>query len=198
MKLFLEVRGRERGWCGEDEEKGVGINYFDQAPGKSFSYGFHFLPSFFFSTSSNSPMRVITLPHATKAQEFPIREATIEDFQETFRQNELSSKQLVKFYPKQIDKLNPMLRSVIEVNPDALQQAEEANGEKPPASQTHSSMDLVLSFLSAQATPPSLISLFYQCNSFLGHIEDVRRQVNEAVQSRHVSISALFFVIDCL
>ncbi|GAB4853202.1 hypothetical protein Ancab_017389 [Ancistrocladus abbreviatus] len=45
-------------------------------------------------------------------------------------QKELSSKQLVKFYLKQIDKLNPMLRSVIEVNPDALQQAEEADRKR--------------------------------------------------------------------
>ncbi|GAB4853201.1 hypothetical protein Ancab_017388 [Ancistrocladus abbreviatus] len=91
------------------------------------------------SISSHLPLSAVVLtllcasslcPHATKAQKFPMREATIEDLQAAFRQNEFSSKQLVEFYLKQIHKLNPLLRSVIEVNPDALQQAEEADRER--------------------------------------------------------------------
>ncbi|GLU02765.1 hypothetical protein SLE2022_200030 [Rubroshorea leprosula] len=59
-----------------------------------------------------------------------IREATVEDLQLAFKQNKITSRQLVKFYLKEIQKLNPSLRGVIEVNPDALDQADKADKER--------------------------------------------------------------------
>ncbi|GLU02768.1 hypothetical protein SLE2022_200050 [Rubroshorea leprosula] len=59
-----------------------------------------------------------------------IREATVEDLQLAFKQNKLTSRQLVKFYLKEIQKLNPSLRGVIEVNPDALDPADKADKER--------------------------------------------------------------------
>ncbi|CAO2833020.1 unnamed protein product [Amaranthus hypochondriacus] len=58
---------------------------------------------------------------------FPIKETTIKDLQIAFHENKLTSKQLVKYYLNQIQRLNPLLRAVIEVNPDALKQAEESD-----------------------------------------------------------------------
>lgn len=66
----------------------------------------------------------------TESYVFPIQEATIHDIQRAFHQNELTSKQLVKSYIKQIKRLNPALRGVIEVNPDALAQASNADKER--------------------------------------------------------------------
>ncbi|PIN24854.1 Amidase [Handroanthus impetiginosus] len=66
-----------------------------------------------------------------------IKEATIEGLQTAFHQNQLTSTQLVKFYLKEIQKLNPLLKGVIEVNPDALYLARKADRErkiKPPGS----------------------------------------------------------------
>lgn len=62
--------------------------------------------------------------------EFTIIEATIREIQTAFAQNKLTSKQLVEFYLTQIETLNPQLRSVIEVNPDAKSQAEKADLER--------------------------------------------------------------------
>ncbi|ESR36860.1 hypothetical protein CICLE_v10028286mg [Citrus x clementina] len=62
--------------------------------------------------------------------EFPIREATINDLQLAFKQNKLTSWQLVEFYLGEIHRLNPVLNGVIEVNPDALSQADEADCER--------------------------------------------------------------------
>ena len=45
-----------------------------------------------------------------------------------FKQNKLTSR-LVEFYLGEIRKLNPILCGVIEVNPDALQQADKADYE---------------------------------------------------------------------
>ncbi|KAG8368138.1 hypothetical protein BUALT_Bualt15G0013900 [Buddleja alternifolia] len=59
-----------------------------------------------------------------------IKEATIQDFQTAFKQNQLTSRQLVEFYLKEIEKLNPLLKGVIEVNPDALYLADKADREK--------------------------------------------------------------------
>ncbi|XP_056682347.1 probable amidase At4g34880 [Spinacia oleracea] len=64
---------------------------------------------------------------------FKIKEATIKDLQIAFHQNKLTSKELVKLYLEQIQKLNPILRAVIEVNPDALKQAEEADSRREKA-----------------------------------------------------------------
>ncbi|RVW96606.1 putative amidase C869.01 [Vitis vinifera] len=60
---------------------------------------------------------------------FVIEEANIQDIQWAFSQNKLTSRQLVDFYLHQIEALNPELRSVIEVNPDAREQADKADAE---------------------------------------------------------------------
>ncbi|KAJ6927388.1 amidase [Populus alba x Populus x berolinensis] len=61
---------------------------------------------------------------------FSIEEATIDDLQLAFKQNHLTSRQLVEFYLKRIRRLNPLLRGVIEVNPDALFLADKADRER--------------------------------------------------------------------
>ncbi|RVW38551.1 putative amidase C869.01 [Vitis vinifera] len=55
--------------------------------------------------------------------------SNIQDIQWAFSQNKLTSRQLVDFYLHQIEALNPELRSVIEVNPDAREQADKADAE---------------------------------------------------------------------
>ena len=68
--------------------------------------------------------------NAVKGHAFPINEATVHDFHMAFKQNKLTSRQLVEFYLGEIRKLNPILRGVIEVNPDALLQADKADYER--------------------------------------------------------------------
>ncbi|KAL5858440.1 hypothetical protein ACOSQ3_005898 [Xanthoceras sorbifolium] len=46
---------------------------------------------------------------------FSIREATMKDLQLAFKQNQLTSRQLVEFYLGEIHRLNPVLNGVIEV-----------------------------------------------------------------------------------
>ncbi|XP_021742277.1 putative amidase C869.01 isoform X2 [Chenopodium quinoa] len=72
---------------------------------------------------------------------FPIKEATIKDLQTAFLQNKITSKGLVEFYLRRIQKLNPILRAVIEVNPDALKQAEEADRRRTKAKKCQSGLD---------------------------------------------------------
>lgn len=64
------------------------------------------------------------------ASQFTIEEATIDEIHLAFSETRLTSRQLVDFYLNQIKTLNPQLHSVIEVNPDALAQAEEADRER--------------------------------------------------------------------
>ncbi|CAJ1938779.1 unnamed protein product [Sphenostylis stenocarpa] len=66
----------------------------------------------------------------TFAKGFSIEEATIYDLQLAFRRNQLTSRQLVDFYHKQIQIQNPVLRGVLELNPDALAQADKADQER--------------------------------------------------------------------
>lgn len=61
---------------------------------------------------------------------FRIEEATIDELQAAFKHNQLTSRQLVEFYLKQIQESNPVLKGVIEVNPDALVQADRADYER--------------------------------------------------------------------
>ncbi|KAJ6765941.1 hypothetical protein OIU79_022003 [Salix purpurea] len=61
---------------------------------------------------------------------FSIEEAAIDDLRLAFKQNQLTSRQLVEFYLKRIRRLNPLLRGVIEVNPDALFLADKADLER--------------------------------------------------------------------
>ncbi|KAJ6409889.1 hypothetical protein OIU84_009388 [Salix udensis] len=63
-------------------------------------------------------------------QHFTIPESTIEEIQQAFAENNLTSTQLVDFYINQIKTLNPLLHSIIEVNPDARDQAKNADEEK--------------------------------------------------------------------
>ncbi|KAJ9132725.1 hypothetical protein P3X46_033562 [Hevea brasiliensis] len=61
---------------------------------------------------------------------FLIQEATIDDLQPAFKRKHLTSRQLVQFYLKEIRKLNPLLRGVIEVNPDSLYLADKADQKR--------------------------------------------------------------------
>ncbi|XP_057752800.1 probable amidase At4g34880 [Arachis stenosperma] len=67
---------------------------------------------------------------ATNASDFRIVEATVEEIQAAFSRNDLTSTQLVDLYLQRIQKLNPVLRAVLEVNPDARDQAEQADRER--------------------------------------------------------------------
>jgi len=64
------------------------------------------------------------------ATEFSIEEATVQDLQLAFQRNQLTSRQLVEFYLNQINIQNPVLKGVLEVNPDALAQADKADQER--------------------------------------------------------------------
>lgn len=59
-----------------------------------------------------------------------VEELTIAEIQEALQAGELSSVQLVEAYLRRIRELNPLLRAVIELNPDALQQAERADRQR--------------------------------------------------------------------
>ncbi|TKW34723.1 hypothetical protein SEVIR_2G324500v4 [Setaria viridis] len=61
---------------------------------------------------------------------FEFQEATVEAIQLGFRNGSLTSAALVRFYLGRIARLNPLLRAVIEVNPDALAQAARADAER--------------------------------------------------------------------
>ncbi|MBA0677022.1 hypothetical protein Goari_018450 [Gossypium aridum] len=59
-----------------------------------------------------------------------IREATIKDIKQSFERNQLTSRQLVQYYLREIARLNGLLKGIIEVNPDALLQADAADNER--------------------------------------------------------------------
>lgn len=61
---------------------------------------------------------------------FTFKETTIKDIQLAFKRNQLTSRQLIEFYLNEIRRLNPVLKGVIEVNPDAIQQAEKADHDR--------------------------------------------------------------------
>ncbi|XP_027355474.1 probable amidase At4g34880 [Abrus precatorius] len=62
--------------------------------------------------------------------ELRINEASIEDIHEAFKRKELTSSQLVDYYLHRIEAFNPILRAVLEVNPDVRDQAEQADRER--------------------------------------------------------------------
>ncbi|XP_043708096.1 probable amidase At4g34880 [Telopea speciosissima] len=64
------------------------------------------------------------------ASNFSLEEATVAELQQAFKQNTLTSTQLVEFYLSQILKLNSKIRGIIEVNPDVLALAEQADNER--------------------------------------------------------------------
>ncbi|XP_022989045.1 putative amidase C869.01 [Cucurbita maxima] len=76
-----------------------------------------FLSAFLFFIGANS-------------SQFPIDEATVAEIQHAFSQNKLTSRELLDHYLNKIDFLNPVLKSVLEVNPDARAQAEAADRER--------------------------------------------------------------------
>ncbi|TVU07369.1 hypothetical protein EJB05_47421, partial [Eragrostis curvula] len=61
---------------------------------------------------------------------FVFEEATIDSIHQGFNNGSLTSTALVRFYLDQISRLNPLLRTVIEVNPDAMRQAARADTER--------------------------------------------------------------------
>ncbi|KAI5592367.1 hypothetical protein BDE02_04G146200 [Populus trichocarpa] len=85
------------------------------------------------SLPSLSPLTIFLLllfVNTIKGSPFSIQEATIQEIQQAFAQNKLTSKQLVNFYLDRIQELNPLLHSVLEVNPDALEQAGKADEQR--------------------------------------------------------------------
>ncbi|KAF8666155.1 hypothetical protein HU200_053871 [Digitaria exilis] len=61
---------------------------------------------------------------------FEFHEATLDAIHSGFKNGSLTSTSLVQFYLGQINLLNPLLRAVIDVNPDALRQAAQADAER--------------------------------------------------------------------
>jgi amidase len=78
--------------------------------------------------------------NASSGSQFTITETTIDDIHRAFTQNQLTSRQLVDLYLDQIATLNPILRSVLEVNPDARDQADKADREREEANQGRESL----------------------------------------------------------
>ncbi|KAL2460034.1 Amidase family protein [Abeliophyllum distichum] len=79
----------------------------------------------------------LIISSAISGQDFTIEEATIKDIQRAFTEKKLTSHQLVEYYLHRITTLNPVLRSVIEVNPDALHQADQADLVRERNNDTH-------------------------------------------------------------
>ncbi|CAN6481361.1 unnamed protein product [Victoria cruziana] len=65
-----------------------------------------------------------------RAARFEFLEATIDQIVTAFDRQELTSRELVEYYLGAIRELNPRLRAVIEVNPDALALADRADEER--------------------------------------------------------------------
>ncbi|KAI9181241.1 hypothetical protein LWI28_012783 [Acer negundo] len=78
------------------------------------------------SSSSSSSSRSLNI----SSHGFSVKEATVPELQLAFKQNRLTSRQLVEFYLGEIHRINPVLRGVIEVNPDALHSADKADRER--------------------------------------------------------------------
>lgn len=73
---------------------------------------------------------LLLLQSPTLSHTHSLQEATIPYLQQSFNQNKLTSRQLVQHYIQQIHNLNPLLRAVIELNPDALSLADKADKER--------------------------------------------------------------------
>ncbi|XP_043720109.1 probable amidase At4g34880 [Telopea speciosissima] len=87
------------------------------------------------SSHHSIPLSLLRLPTLflliiSTSSAFTIKEATVQDLQLAFKHNSVTSRKLVQFYLHQIRKLNPILRGVIEVNPDALSEADKADKER--------------------------------------------------------------------
>ncbi|MQL76401.1 hypothetical protein Taro_008787 [Colocasia esculenta] len=75
-------------------------------------------------------MTLLLLGGAVSCGGFEMEEATVEGVQRAFDRGKLTSARLVEYYLERIRELNPLLRAVIEVNPDALAQARRADRER--------------------------------------------------------------------
>ncbi|EFJ26936.1 hypothetical protein SELMODRAFT_172412 [Selaginella moellendorffii] len=64
----------------------------------------------------------------------PILEASVEEIQQAFRSGSLTSREIVGFYLDRIVHLNPTLNGVIQLNPDALALADEADAQRRQSS----------------------------------------------------------------
>ena len=67
---------------------------------------------------------------AGTSRSFEFEEATLDAIHQGFKNGSLTSTALVQHYLSQISRLNPLLHAVIEVNPDALRQAAQADAER--------------------------------------------------------------------
>src|SRR5437763_8984367 len=68
--------------------------------------------------------------HVSAAGDFNFVEATIPELQDAMASGDLTSTQLVRGYVERIQSLNPLLHSVIETNPDAVQIAAGLDNER--------------------------------------------------------------------
>ncbi|XP_040948323.1 uncharacterized protein [Gossypium hirsutum] len=84
---------------------------------------------------------------------FLIKEATVQDLQLAFEKNQLTSRQLVEFYMGEIHRLNELLRAVMEVNPDALYQANEADRAQGVVSKLRKAGAIILGKVSLSEWP---------------------------------------------
>ncbi|KAH8498154.1 hypothetical protein H0E87_017183 [Populus deltoides] len=82
------------------------------------------------SSSLLLPFFLFLIFITVNGQHFTIPESTIEEIQQAFAENKLTSTQLVDFYINQIKTINPLLHGIIEVNPDARDQAKNADEER--------------------------------------------------------------------
>ncbi|CAN4120088.1 unnamed protein product [Withania somnifera] len=75
-------------------------------------------------------MILSTFSGNTEAETFSFKETTIDKIQIAFKQNILTSRQLVEYYLSEIQRVNPIIKGIIEVNPDALFLADKADQER--------------------------------------------------------------------
>ncbi|KAH6832917.1 Amidase family protein [Perilla frutescens var. hirtella] len=73
---------------------------------------------------------ILSISNVETCYSFSIKEATIQQLQTGFHQKQLTSHQLVELYIAEIARLNPLLKGVIEVNPDAVVLAKKADEER--------------------------------------------------------------------
>lgn len=77
----------------------------------------------------NPHLEIIDEKYA-KCCDIDIRELSVLDFQNLFQSNQLTSVELTKCYLERLDRMNPVMRAVIEINPDALKEAEAMDLER--------------------------------------------------------------------
>ncbi|KAL5561147.1 hypothetical protein UlMin_030894 [Ulmus minor] len=83
---------------------------------------FSFLPIILLSTACSDKIDRFT--------RISLVEASIDGLRLAFKQNKLTSREVVAIYLERIQRLNPILKGVIEVNPDAFELAEKADHER--------------------------------------------------------------------